>query len=75
MQTIRLESGEWIFDETKRLGPEGGFGEVFSGRGTEQDVAVKRLKLSAGAASHREMKIGAALAKRTNNHVVPILDY
>jgi serine/threonine-protein kinase len=75
VQNIRLEKGEWTFDETKRLGPEGGFGEVFSGKSGEQDVAVKRLKLSAGAASHREMKIGAALAERTHDHVVPILDH
>lgn len=75
MQSIRLENGEWTFDETRRLGPEGGFGEVFCGKGAEQDVAVKRLKLSAGAASHREMKIGAALAERTHDHVVPILDH
>jgi serine/threonine-protein kinase len=75
VQSIRLEYGEWTFDETKRLGPEGGFGEVFGGRGTDQDVAVKRLKLSVGAASHREMKIGAALAERTHDHVVPILDH
>lgn len=75
MQIIKLEKGEWTFDETNRLGPEGGFGEVFAGQGTDQDVAVKRLKLSAGAASHREMKIGAALSERTHDHVVPILDH
>jgi serine/threonine-protein kinase len=75
VQTIRLERGEWSFDETDQLGPAGGFGEVFRGHGNEVDVAVKRLKLSAGAASHREMKIGAVLADRTHPHVVPILDH
>ena len=75
MQTIRLERGEWSFDESEPLGPAGGFGEVFRGSGPAGTVAVKRLKLSAGAASHREMKIGAALADRTLEHVVPILDF
>jgi serine/threonine protein kinase len=75
MQTIRLERGEWTFDEAAPLGPPGGFGEVFGGNGNGVDVAVKRLKLSAGAASHRELKIGADLSSQVHNHVVPILDY
>lgn len=72
---IRLERDHWAFDETKPLGPPGGFGEVFLGSGTEGPVAIKRLKLSAGAASHREMAIGSALADRQHDHVVPILDF
>ncbi|MDQ1229275.1 serine/threonine-protein kinase [Sphingomonas sp. SORGH_AS_0879] len=75
MQTIRLEHGEWTFDDTDPLGPPGGFGEVFRGNGGGQDVAVKRLKLSAGAASHRELKIGADLAGKSHDHIVPILDF
>lgn len=75
MQSIRLERGEWQFDEKSPLGPAGGFGEVFLGNGNGQDVAVKRLKISAGAASHREMSIGAALADREHEHVVPVLDF
>ena len=75
MQTIRLECGEWTFDETDRLGPPGGFGEVFRGTGAGKSVAVKQLKLSAGAASHREMAIGSALAQRDHAHIVPVLDY
>lgn len=75
MQTIRLEHSEWTFDDADPLGPPGGFGEVFRGSGNGIDVAVKRLKLSAGAASHRELKIGADLSGRTHDHVVPILDY
>lgn len=75
MQTIRLERGEWSFDESDLLGPPGGFGEVFRGTGPAGPVAVKRLKLSAGAASHREMKIGATLADRSLEHVVPIFDF
>lgn len=75
MQTIRLEKGEWEFDESKRLGPKGGFGEVFLGSGVEGEVAVKRLLLSAGAAAHREMKIGETLASGQFQHVVPVYDY
>lgn len=75
MQTIRLEKAEWSFDANDQLGPAGGFGEVFRGRGQAGDVAVKRLKLSAGAASHREMKISAALANRLHKNIVPTLDY
>jgi serine/threonine-protein kinase len=70
-----LEKAEWSFDANDQLGPAGGFGEVFRGRGQAGDVAVKRLKLSAGAASHREMKIGAALANRLHKNIVPTLDY
>jgi eukaryotic-like serine/threonine-protein kinase len=75
LQTIRLEKAEWTFNEYDPLGPPGGFGEVFRGAGAGKPVAVKRLKLSAGAASHREMTIGSALAKRDHPHIVPILDY
>lgn len=75
MPTIALGKHEWEFDESQRLGPPGGFGEVFRGFGPTGGVAVKRLKLTAGAAAHREMKIGEALADREYQHVVSILDY
>ncbi|WP_313737375.1 serine/threonine-protein kinase [Sphingobium yanoikuyae] len=75
MPTIRLEKGQWTFSETDQLGPPGGFGEVFRGEGDGRPVAVKRLKISAGAASHREMAIGSVLAERDHAHVVPIFDY
>lgn len=74
-RAIKLERFSWSFDETARLGPPGGFGEVFRGKGNGDEVAVKRLKLTAGAAAHREMKLGKALADRTLKHVVPVLDY
>ena len=72
---IQLERSRWTFDERAPLGPPGGFGEVFRGNGEHGDVAVKRLKLSAGEASYREMRIGAALAERDHSHVVPVLDF
>ncbi len=75
MNTLRLERNEWQLDEASPLGPPGGFGEVFRGRGIDGDVAIKRLKLSAGAASHREMSIGAVLAERDHKYIVPVLDY
>lgn len=74
MKTIRLAKGKWEFDEADRLGPTGGFGDVFRGRGPDGEIAVKRLKLSAGAAAFRELKIGEILGERTLNYVVPILD-
>ncbi|MCK8457886.1 serine/threonine-protein kinase [Sphingomonas faeni] len=75
MPTIALGKHEWNFDESQRLGPPGGFGEVFRGSGPSGDVAVKRLKLTAGAAAHREMKIGESLVDREYRHVVPVYDY
>ncbi|WP_206240441.1 serine/threonine-protein kinase [Novosphingobium terrae] len=75
MPTIRLNNAEWTFDEAKRLGPPGGFGEVFRGSGAIGPVAVKRLKLTASEAAHREMNIGQSLAGRKLDHVVPVIDY
>lgn len=75
MITISLNNHQWTFDESKPVGPPGGFGEVFRGSGPSGEVAIKRLKLSAGAAAYREMKIGEFLADRDYNHVVPVLDF
>jgi hypothetical protein len=73
MIRIRLNAGKWTFDEDARLGSPGGFGEVFRGLGPNGPVAVKRLKLTASAAAHREMNIGQSLASRALKHVVPVL--
>lgn len=75
MQTIRLNKAEWTFDESINLGPPGGFGEVFRGLSANGPVAVKRLKLTASEAAHREMNIGESLAGRNLDYVVPVLDY
>ena len=75
MPTIRLNDAEWTYDENEPLGPAGGFGEVFRGTGVDGAVAVKRLKLTASEAAHREMNIGQALAGRSLKHVVPVLDF
>ena len=72
---IRLNKGVWTYDESDMLGPPGGFGEVFRGHGGCGAVAVKRLKLTADAAAHRELKLGESLSSRQLNNVVPVLDY
>lgn len=72
--TIRLPGGEWTFDDAQRLGAPGGFGEVFRGAGAEGEVAVKRLKLDAHQAAHRELNISNQLMQRALVNVVPVLD-
>jgi len=72
---VRLPRGEWFFDLKRRLGPPGGFGEVFEGKNAEgQPVAVKRLKLTVGEAAHRELKIADELAGKAFEHVLAVLD-
>jgi serine/threonine-protein kinase len=71
---IKLLGDVWKIDESHPLGAPGGFGEVFLGTGRTGDVAIKRLKLTATSAAHRELKIGQALATRSLEHVVPVLD-
>lgn len=74
IRTIRLPGGEYAYDDAERLGAPGGFGEVFRGRGLGNEaVAIKRLKLTAGNAAHRELAIARELP-RTALHVVPVLD-
>lgn len=75
MVEIKLEHGTWTYNEADQLGPAGGFGEVFQGRGPDGKVAIKRLKIDASAAAHRELKIGKNLASRELKNVVPIFDY
>ncbi len=75
MQTIKLNKQIWGFDESTLLGSPGGFGEVFRGSGDEGDVAIKRLKVIASAAAHRELQIGQFLSERSLKNIVPILDY
>jgi serine/threonine protein kinase len=74
MKTIRLKNEKWTFDQNHRLGEEGGFGEVFNGHGERGEVAVKRLKLTAVQAAHRELSIASHLMKSSLKNVVEILD-
>jgi serine/threonine protein kinase len=74
MQAIKLNKKTWTIDTNRVLGAPGGFGEVFRGIGEDGDVAIKRLKLTASDAAHRELQIGRSLSERVLKHVVPILD-
>jgi serine/threonine protein kinase len=74
VHTIRLPNGQWQFDESKPLGKAGGFGQVFRGNGPNGDVAIKRLRVSADAAAHRELVIGQHLMKEDFTNIVPIHD-
>lgn len=72
---IRLPRGEWFYNPARPLGPAGGFGEVFEGKGQpSQPIAVKRLKVTVGEAAHRELKIADELAGKSFEHVLTVLD-
>ncbi len=75
MKTIKLDIGEWKYDPNKQLGPKGGFGTVFAGTGQgHSKLAIKKLKIEAKDAAHRELKIAKDLANRKLSHVIPVLD-
>lgn len=75
MEVIRLARGEWEYDPNEQLGAEGGFGVVFAGNHEKYGrVAVKRLKIGAREAAHRELKIAEELVNRQLAHVIPVLD-
>jgi eukaryotic-like serine/threonine-protein kinase len=75
MKEIRLPNGVWEYDETTPLGKPGGFGQVFLGKATTDDeVAVKRLHLTAASAAHREMAIAEELVGKDHDHVIRFLD-
>jgi hypothetical protein len=76
MNKVKLEIAEWEYDPNKQLGPEGEFGAVFQGTGAKfGSVAVKRLKISANQAAHRELKISKELSIRKLDNVIPVYDY
>lgn len=75
MQAIKLNKHTWNVDTSAPLGAPGGFGEVFRGVGENGDVAIKRLKVTATEAAHRELQIGQSLSERSLRNIVPILDY
>jgi hypothetical protein len=75
MPKIKLPSGEWYYDANKPLGREGGFGQVFAGTAEGHGaLAVKRIKLEAEDAAHRELRIADELAGTQFSHVIPIFD-
>lgn len=74
-QRIRLPRGEWFYDPARPLGPPGGFGEVFEGKDASgHPVAVKRLKMKAADAAHRELKIAEELAGKSFEQVLAVFD-
>lgn len=76
MQEISLNGQVWNVDLDARIGSPGGFGEVFRGLSKDGDaVAVKRLKVNATEAAHRELNMSEILAKGGWKKIVPILDY
>jgi len=75
MITIRLPKGKWKYDPGQPLGPEGGFGEVFLGESTDgRSVAVKRLKITASQAAHRELKIADLFCNKKFTRIMPYYD-
>ncbi len=75
MVSIKLPTGTFEYDPTKPLGRRGGFGEVFAGRSPNGDeIAVKKLHVSAADAAHRELRIADELRGRSFEHVVPFID-
>ena len=75
MRTIKLPRGTWRYDPDRQLGEAGGFGTVFAGLGEgDEEVAIKRLHLTAAEAAHRELRIADELVGRDFSHVIPIFD-
>jgi hypothetical protein len=69
---IKLPGGSWNYEEQDMLGPPGGFGAVFRGRGADgRMVAVKRLQ---SIYQSREMRIADYLLGHGLAHVIPIFD-
>lgn len=76
MIKIKLNKDIWEYDPTIALGPAGGFGTVYLGKSlTGEDVAVKKLHISASAAGNRELIISEALSTKSLNYVIPFFDY
>jgi len=72
--TFRLAK-EWTFDEGRRIGSDGGFGDVFEGRAADgTSVAIKRIRRVTPGLGTGEVKIARALMSRDMDHVIPILD-
>lgn len=75
MLTIKLSTGVFEYDPAKPLGKRGGFGQVFTGKTANgQDVAIKKLHVSAADAAHRELKIANELKGNSKEYVIPFID-
>lgn len=75
MKQIKLCNGVWEYEPSVALGPPGGFGTVFLGRSEKgEEVAVKKLHISAASAGNRELVITEELSNRNFEHVIPFYD-
>ncbi|MFX0203320.1 MAG: serine/threonine-protein kinase [Candidatus Hodarchaeota archaeon] len=75
MRQIKLSRGEWHYDPNARLGAEGGFGVVYAGNAEGYGpIAIKKLKIDAQEAAHRELRIAEEFAGQQFDHVMPFLD-
>jgi len=75
MKEIKLQKACWTYDDSKQLGPAGGFGTVFLGYSVSGDeVAIKRLNLDDKSLAHREMNIAKELLARELEYVLPFID-
>jgi serine/threonine-protein kinase len=75
MLTIKLPGGVFEYDPAKPLGKRGGFGQVFAGKtASGEDVAIKKLHVSAADAAHRELRIAEELKGNSYDHVISFID-
>ncbi len=75
MLTIKLPSGVYEYDPAKPLGKPGGFGQVYAGKtATGEDVAIKKLHVTAADAAHRELLVVEELKGISYDHVIPFID-
>jgi serine/threonine protein kinase len=75
MLTIKLPTGVFEYDPAKPLGKRGGFGQVFAGNAASGDnVAIKKLHVSAADVAHRELRIAEELKGNAYQHVIPFID-
>lgn len=75
MKKIKLRKTEWEYDSSVTLGPPGGFGTVFLGRGEAgNEVAVKKLHISSASVGNRELNISEELEDKNYCHIIPFFD-
>jgi serine/threonine-protein kinase len=72
---ITLPNNKWGYDESKQLGPEGGFGIVYQGFSKDLgNLAIKKIKVSAQDEAHREIRIANKLLNKEYRNVIPFYD-
>jgi serine/threonine-protein kinase len=75
MVEIKLPTGVFKYDPSMPLGKPGGFGQVFLGQTANGDeVAIKRLHVSAADTAHRELQIAEELKGKSHEHVIGFID-